>query len=195
MFRSFQSSFIRNNLDSQVLLQIAAYVRITDQVHLKIGHIFAIDLSLTNLEAQLSLHLSLSLEVSDLLDAKQPACLGVAHNDPPLFILLFREELSIHRLVKDLQSFLVIFIFFSHDCDCQINLFIERKGANQIIFVSCLLSLELNLDERIAIANVGKASHLIFADWHKLVSLIVFHVHEVTDLFNSSFLLQCLNKT
>jgi len=182
-------SLTRPDLDNKVFLEVTADVGIANQVDLQIGRV-PTNLSLAHLEGKLSLDGYLSLEIGDLFDSEELASLRMAHDDPPFFALLLWVVLREDRFAKHFKCLGVI-IFVALERHEQLYSLFDRVFSDRVA-ISATRCLVFDLDHGVAVANFSELGHLVVRNRHQLVSLVVLHVHKVTDLLDAALLLQSL---
>ena len=112
----------------------------------------------------------------------------VTNDDPPLFTLLLWIVLRKDWLVEDLESFSIRFIFIlvSSQSDEKFDGLIQAVSTYRVRLASSL-SLVLDLQQRVAIADIGQLGHLVIRDRNEFLANFVLHVHEVANLLNLRF--------
>jgi len=177
-------------------LDVTADVGVAHQVELEVSNrlTFFDEVATSDGERHLNFGALLGLEVGNLLDGQQLSGRLVAYDDPPFFKFASREILSDDRLFKvsvflGVLGFLIL-VSISDDLDNEINCISCFELA--VLGSSKVREVVIEVDEGVAIADLSQLLHLLLSPGEKLLAYVVFHVHEIGDLFNSSILLEHL---
>ena len=131
----------------------------------------------------------------DLFNGNYPILRGIPYQNPPNLIFFTRVERGVNRTTQSLQLlnillFSLIICLFNISFDIKMNLSWRSFLTSHFVDVSFKQKLEI----RVSVAHWGQFEHLLLWKWHKLLSLIILHVHEISDVDDSSLIFQFFNK-